>query len=89
MVVQNCSNIDNIRIYRLTWRYIEIHEIGTQITIPNFIITYTYPKMPYFQALSPFSYILTTQFTTQFLRLLLPFQLLLLSHLLLYQRTDS
>ena len=74
MVVQNCSNIDNIRIYRLTWRYIEIHEIGEHITIPNFIISYTYSKMPYFQAFSPFSYILTTQFTTQFLRHFLFFQ---------------
>ena len=62
--------------------YIEIYEIGEHITIPSFIITYTYPKMPYFQALSPFSYILTTQFTTQFLRHFLSFQPLLISHLL-------
>lgn len=37
MLLLNYSNTDNIGFYRLLWRYVNIHEIGTEITIPNFI----------------------------------------------------
>ena len=40
MLLSNCSNTDNIRLYRLLWRYGKIHEIGTEITIPSFIYIY-------------------------------------------------
>ena len=61
MVVQNCSNIDNIRLYRLTWKYIKIHEIGTQITIPNFIFIFTCPETLDLYGFSPFSIFFITQ----------------------------
>lgn len=38
MLLSNYSNTDNIRLYRLLCRYGKIHEIGTEITIPSFIL---------------------------------------------------
>ena len=54
MLLSNCSNTDNIRLYRLLWRYVKIHGIGTEITIPNFILSFTYPKIPVLKVFSPF-----------------------------------
>ena len=50
MLLLNCSNTDNIRFYRLLWRYVKIHEIGTEITIPNFIFILSPLKVLILQA---------------------------------------
>lgn len=66
MLLSNCSNTDNIRLYRLLWRYGKIHEIGTEITIPNFILSFTCPKTLDLSGFSPFSIFLLHPFYTLF-----------------------
>ena len=54
MLLQTCSNIDCIRLYRDTWRYIKIYENVTQITMPSFIFIYILLKNLDFMGFSPF-----------------------------------
>ena len=46
-----------MRFHRVLWLFMEIHEIGLHITIPNFIMYFTCLKMPCFQAFPP-SYVI-------------------------------
>lgn len=68
MLLQNCLNIDCIRLYRDTWRYIEIHEIGTEITIPSFISIYILLKTPDLMHFSIINILLQHHFRTNFVK---------------------
>lgn len=52
-------------LYSNLWSYIELHEIVSKTTIPNFIFILTHPEILKHKAFLPFSLFLLHKFHTQ------------------------